>query len=159
MKEIIFILIFDSMLPSWRDDREKLSYIEILSDRIVFWSRYDEPRLDPIFVMTIIQAESSYQADLIHKNQKATGLMQIMQNGVAAMGYSQEELLDIDRNLIAGTNWLRKGYRQCSGNYKQLYGWYRSAGRKGLWEKRDQWFWNLYQENIKRMIYIRNQVR
>lgn len=155
MKEIIFILIFYTMLPSWRESTDKLRYIEYLSEKIVFWSRYSEPRLDPVFVMTLIQLESGYDSEKINKNGKATGLMQIMSNGVANFGYSQQELLNIDKNLIAGISHLQQGIKQCGNNYKHLYGWYRSKGNCKNWSQRDRYFWQTYNKNIELSIKTR----
>ena len=76
-------------------------YDDILAEAA---TRFD---LDPEVLARYLQAESSGDPNAM-SNKGATGLMQLMPATAAEMGYSEEDLLDPYKNIMAGSQYIRK---------------------------------------------------
>ncbi len=82
-----------------------------------------EPTLNPLVVVCIIFAESSFQPQA-RGQQGEIGLFQVMPRGHAANGRSQQQLEEPEENLRVGIEGLRRGLQECDQGLGGALAWH-----------------------------------
>lgn len=81
------------------------------------------PQLNPLIVICVIFAESSFQQDA--RGQRGeVGLFQVMPRGHAAGGRSERQLADPTENIRAGFEDLRRGLGECGQGTAGALAWH-----------------------------------
>lgn len=156
MDVIIYQLIILLVLPSWisgedfkADKRETMQKISQSIVQYSYTDYEDYPVIDPLFSVMMINFESGFRADI--KNKRAIGLMQIMKGGVAALGYTEDQLMEPENNIKAGIYYLRKGLHKCK-ELKRTIGYYRyNGGPCDKWGRVEKLRYNFYNELKERV--------
>jgi len=83
--------------------------------------------VDPALAVSIAFKESSLRPDTVDSNKGAIGLMQVMPDTGKAMGYSEKDLRDPDKNIEAGIKNIKEALQYSNNNPKLAALYYHSG--------------------------------